>query len=107
MYVQALRRDLHALEADTRRFVAEVEETKTWSTVHLQQVEGQFRFLWGIYQAHSDVRALTLIIPSNALVMVDTFIHKRRQQICAQNLAFSVAEVLFIWYAAQLHVICV
>lgn len=56
--VQALRRDLHALEADTRRFVAEVEETKTWSTVHLQQIEGQFRFLWGIYQAHSDVRPL-------------------------------------------------
>lgn len=56
--MQALRRDLRALEEDTLHFVATVEESNTWSSTQLQVLEGQFRFLWGIYQAHSDVRCL-------------------------------------------------
>eukprot|EP00884_Botryococcus_braunii_P013452 jgi/Botrbrau1/22107/Bobra.0206s0033.1 len=51
---KALRRDLRALEEDTQTFVASVEESNSWSSTQLQQLEGQFRFLWGIYQAHSD-----------------------------------------------------
>lgn len=55
--LQALRRDLHAMENDARAFAAELEEAQEWVTVlpALQQLEGRFRCLAGMYKAHSQV----------------------------------------------------
>lgn len=55
--MQALRRDLHALENDARAFAAELEEAQEWVSGQpsLQQLEGRFRCLAGMYKAHSQV----------------------------------------------------
>lgn len=55
-YMQALRRDLRYMEQDASSFAAAVEEaTDTVPTQAIQQLKGRFRFLWGMYKAHSEV----------------------------------------------------
>ena len=54
---QALKRDLHHMEQDVNAFAAALEDDDAWDWQHsLQQLEGRFRFLDGIYRAHSEVR---------------------------------------------------
>ena len=54
---QALKRDLHHMEQDVNAFAAALEDNDAWDWQHsLQQLEGRFRFLDGIYRAHSEVR---------------------------------------------------
>lgn len=56
---QALRRDLHHMEQDVNAFAAALEDDDGWDWQHsLQQLEGRFRFLDGIYRAHSEVCSL-------------------------------------------------
>jgi len=54
---QALRRDLRALENDARALAAELEDATDWNPGQgtLQQLEGRFRCLAGMYKAHSQV----------------------------------------------------
>ena len=59
--MQALRRDLRYMEQDASAFAAAVEEaTDTVPTHAIQQLKGRFRFLWGMYKAHSEVPSLLL-----------------------------------------------
>eukprot|EP00891_Asterochloris_glomerata_P008539 jgi/Astpho2/8539/Aster-05573 len=52
---KALRRDLHHMEQDVNAFAAALEDDDGWDWQHsLQQLEGRFRFLDGIYRAHSE-----------------------------------------------------
>ena len=55
--MQALRRDLRSLEEEARAFAAALDEAGEWhgGGAALQQLEGRYRFLWGIYCAHSEV----------------------------------------------------
>ncbi len=55
--MQALRRDLRALEEDAKSLAAELEEATDWNpgSGFLQQLEGRFRCLAGMYKAHSQV----------------------------------------------------
>ena len=55
--VQALRRDLRALEDDARALAAELEDATDWNPGQgsLQQLEGRFLCLAGMYKAHSQV----------------------------------------------------
>ena len=54
--LQALRRDLRYMEQDASAFAAAVEETTDRVPTHaIQQLKGRFRFLWGMYKAHSEV----------------------------------------------------
>ena len=57
--MQALRRDLHALEKDARAFASDLEDAEEWvpGQPALQQLEGRFRCLAGMYKAHSQVRS--------------------------------------------------
>lgn len=57
MWSQALRRDLRSLEEEARAFAAALDEAGEWhgGGAALQQLEGRYRFLWGIYCAHSEV----------------------------------------------------
>lgn len=57
--VQALRRDLRALEDDARALAAELEDATDWNPGQgsLQQLEGRFLCLAGMYKAHSQVSA--------------------------------------------------
>lgn len=53
---KALRRDLRALEDDARDFAISLEDATEWSPGQapgLQQLEGRFRCLAGMYKAHS------------------------------------------------------
>ena len=52
---QALRRDLRALEDDARALAAELEDAAEWNPGQgsLQQLEGRFLCLAGMYKAHS------------------------------------------------------
>lgn len=44
------------MEQDASAFAAAVEEaTDTVPTQAIQQLKGRFRFLWGMYKAHSEV----------------------------------------------------
>ena len=44
------------MEQDASIFAAAVEEaTDTLPTHAIQQLKGRFRFLWGMYKAHSEV----------------------------------------------------
>ena len=54
---QALRRDLRALENDARALATELEDATDWNPGQgtLQQLEGRFRCLAGMYKAHSQV----------------------------------------------------
>lgn len=57
--VQALRRELNFMEAEALKFAAALEtasETNCDPTKLTAQLEGRFRFLWGIYRAHSEVK---------------------------------------------------
>lgn len=56
---QALRRDLRALEADARALAGELEDATDWNPGQgsLQQLEGRFLCLAGMYKAHSQVGA--------------------------------------------------
>ena len=56
---QALRRDLRSLEEEAHAFAAALDEAREWrgGGAALQALEGRYRFLWGIYCAHSEVRA--------------------------------------------------
>jgi len=53
---KALRRDLRSLEAEARAFAAALDEAEDWrgGGAALQALEGRYRFLWGIYCAHSE-----------------------------------------------------
>jgi len=53
---KALRRDLRSLEAEARAFAAALDEAAAWAGggPALQALEGRYRFLWGIYCAHSE-----------------------------------------------------
>ena len=56
--MQALRRELNFMEAEALKFAAALEtasETNCDPTKLTAQLEGRFRFLWGIYRAHSEV----------------------------------------------------
>ena len=55
--MQALRRDLRALEEDARSLAMELEDAAEWNpgSGSLQQLEGRFRCLAGMYKAHSQV----------------------------------------------------
>ena len=45
------------MEQDVNAFAAALEDDDAWDWQHsLQQLEGRFRFLDGIYRAHSEVR---------------------------------------------------
>ena len=68
--LQALRRDLRALEDDARALAAELEDATDWNPGQgsLQQLEGRFLCLAGMYKAHSQVSVmrslhLGLILP--------------------------------------------
>ena len=54
---QALKRELRCLEADARNFAAGLDaELEPGQLADMKkQLEGRFRFLWGIYRAHSEV----------------------------------------------------
>lgn len=56
---QALRRDLRSLEEEAHAFAAALDEAGEWrgGGAALQALEGRYRFLWGIYCAHSEVRS--------------------------------------------------
>ena len=56
--MQALRVELHAMEASAASFTASLEHSPSPEqlTGMKQHLEGRFRFLWGIYRAHSEVR---------------------------------------------------
>lgn len=44
------------MEQDASAFAAAVEDaTDTVPTQAIQQLKGRFRFLWGMYKAHSEV----------------------------------------------------
>ena len=50
------------MEAEALRFAAVLEnanELNSDPAKLTQQLEGRFRFLWGIYRAHSEVRLKT------------------------------------------------
>ncbi|KAK9840584.1 hypothetical protein WJX81_003072 [Elliptochloris bilobata] len=53
---KALRRDLRSLEEEARAFAAALDEAVEWrgGGAALQALEGRYRFLWGIYCAHSE-----------------------------------------------------
>ena len=55
---QALKRELRCLESDALNFGAALEADLDEQQVAdmKKQLEGRFRFLWGIYHAHSEVR---------------------------------------------------
>ena len=56
--LQALRRELNFMEAEALKFAAALEnasDTNCDPTKLTAQLEGRFRFLWGIYRAHSEV----------------------------------------------------
>ena len=55
--LQALRRDLRALEDDARALATELEDATDWNPGQgsLQQLEGRFLCLAGMYKAHSQV----------------------------------------------------
>ena len=56
--LQALRRDLRYMEQDAKAFAAAVEEAVDTVPTHaIQQLKGRFRFLWGMYKAHSEVQS--------------------------------------------------
>ena len=65
---QALRRDLRSLEEEARAFAAALDEAGEWrgGGAALQALEGRYRFLWGIYCAHSEVRALPALTHGRA-----------------------------------------
>ena len=45
------------MEQDASAFAAAVEEATDKVPTHaIQQLKGRFRFLWGVYKAHSEVR---------------------------------------------------
>ena len=57
--VQALRRELNFMESEALRFAAALENASDLNSDPSKltaQLEGRFRFLWGIYRAHSEVR---------------------------------------------------
>ena len=52
------------MEQDASAFAAAVEEaTDTVPTQAIQQLKGRFRFLWGMYKAHSEVWLCHIAIP--------------------------------------------
>lgn len=54
---KALRRDLSYMEQDASAFAAAVQDADTTDklpTHAIQQLKGNFRFLWGMYKAHSE-----------------------------------------------------
>ena len=56
--IQALKRDLSYMEQDARAFAAAVQDAATTDELPahaIQQLKGNFRFLWGMYKAHSEV----------------------------------------------------
>ena len=55
--MQALRVELHAMEASAASFATSLEHSPSPEqlTGMKQHLEGRFRFLWGIYRAHSEV----------------------------------------------------
>ena len=59
---QALRVELHAMEASAASFTASLEQNPSLEQLAAtkQHLEGRFRFLWGIYRAHSEVPAVEL-----------------------------------------------
>lgn len=57
--LQALKRELHVMEMEALHFAAALENADQLSVTPAQltsHLEGRFRFLWGIYRAHSEVR---------------------------------------------------
>ncbi len=45
------------MEQDASAFAAAVEDASDKLPTHaIQQLKGRFRFLWGMYKAHSEVR---------------------------------------------------
>lgn len=63
--LQALKRELSFMEAEALRFAAALEtaaESDGNPTQLTSQLEGRFRFLWGIYRAHSEVRTIASLI---------------------------------------------
>ena len=57
MHEQALKRELRCLESDACSFSAGLEAQPDGEQIAdmKKQLEGRFRFLWGIYRAHSEV----------------------------------------------------
>lgn len=56
--MQALKRELNFMESEALRFAAALENASNLNcdpTQLTSQLEGRFRFLWGIYRAHSEV----------------------------------------------------
>lgn len=56
--LQALKRELIFMESEALRFAAALEtaaDTQNDPTKLTAQLEGRFRFLWGVYRAHSEV----------------------------------------------------
>ncbi|DBB01633.1 hypothetical protein WJX77_010630 [Trebouxia sp. C0004] len=52
---KALKRDLRYMEQDASAFASAVEEASDKVPTHaIQQLKGRFRFLWGMYKAHSE-----------------------------------------------------
>ncbi len=89
--MQALRRELNFMEAEALKFAAALEtasETNCDPTKLTAQLEGRFRFLWGIYRAHSEVPSANT--SSAILVELSHLIHPW----------YSVCKALF---AANFH----
>ena len=55
--MQALKRELRCMEADARAFATGLQAALDPAQIAdmKMQLEGRFRFLWGIYRAHSEV----------------------------------------------------
>ena len=57
------------MEQDASAFAAAVQDADTTDklpTHAIQQLKGNFRFLWGMYKAHSEVNTFGLILAANA-----------------------------------------
>ena len=62
--MQALKRELRCMEADARTFATGLQAALDPAQIAdmKMQLEGRFRFLWGIYRAHSEVCFICLLL---------------------------------------------
>ena len=85
------------MEQDASAFAAAVEEaTDTVPTQAIQQLKGRFRFLWGMYKAHSEVPPLShcsscgIKMNNTAGVrkfeQIDTFMMVESKRVCTAGL---------------------
>ena len=57
------------MEQDASAFAAAVDEATDKLLTHaIQQLKGRFRFLWGMYKAHSEVGTIRTVLYASSVV---------------------------------------